>query len=109
MISRAITTEIDVTPPNWGTAPSYYEDKALRVYAWVAEQTRPLRPGNAPDGFHIGELQAVTVSITAPHVVFRMIVPDRFTAAEVVDFADRTRAALGDAVKGPDAESRRAA
>lgn len=92
MIVNPRTVDIDVTPSNAKVllgAPSRFASiKSLAdvVHAWVDAALTKSPLGVGAKGVNLGCLQAVTVSVFAPLVSFRVIADERVTDAEVEQF-----------------------
>ena len=88
--------DVDVTPDNWVTHPDKGSVMAIAVHRWVdrslAERARG--PKTTDASLTVFDHVATTISVQRPNVVFRMVLSDDCTGAEVRRFATWAKAGL---------------
>jgi hypothetical protein len=99
MVRFASHVDVDVSPENWADTDGRYHLMAHAVHRWVDRETAQwLRDAAAkrehPTALDMSEHMAVTVSISKPRVVLRMMLTEKHTGADVINFQEWARAGI---------------
>jgi hypothetical protein len=98
MFRAAGHIDVDVTPENWrrkcdffllGKAVHRWADRATAQYVLDGRAKKP-----HPTRIDMSELMAITVGIGKQSVVFRMMLTDTATGADIIAFQEWARAGL---------------
>lgn len=102
MVFQYLTVELDVTPENWGVSFANncgYAVCARAISEWLESKLAVVFHARThpPVGLH--EMQALTLSVTKPNVVMRMLMIDGNTTEQMFKFQAEMRKELFDVLE----------